>query len=106
MRTGPLRHRIVIQKPTRVKNAFDEWVDDWEDWATVWAAVEPLRGSRYFAAKQASSEVEGTVRMRYRDGVEPTMRIKFGERYLKIISVVNPSERRRELEILYKEGID
>lgn len=44
MRAGELRQRVTIQIPSRSKNAFDEWVDSWSDWATVWAAIVPNSG--------------------------------------------------------------
>jgi len=121
MRAGLLRHRITIQFNTPTQNDFDEWVDSWSDWATVWASIEPLRGKSYFEAKQANSEVEGLIRIRYRGegsmefpytfpitfgGIRPTMRIKFGDRYFNIISVIQPFERKRELNLLYKEELD
>ena len=65
MRAGLLRHRLTIQKSTRTKNDFDEWVDSWSDFLTVWGSVEPNLGKRYFEAKQANSEVEGLIRIRY-----------------------------------------
>jgi SPP1 family predicted phage head-tail adaptor len=106
MRAGLLRHRLTIQEPTQTQNDFDEWVDSWGDWATVWGSIEPNLGKRYFEAKQANSEVEGLIRIRYREGIEPTMRITFGDRIFKIISIVHPFERKRELHILYKEELD
>lgn len=106
MRTGLLRHRITIQANTPTQNTFDEWVDSWANWATVWASIEPLRGKSYFEARQANSEVEGVIKIRYRSGVLPTMRVRLGTRYFNIISIVHPQERKRELHLLYKEALD
>ena len=106
MRAGLLRHRLTIQTLSRTQNAFDEWVESWTDWATVWGSIEANSGKRYFEAKQANSEVEGLIRIRYRDGVLPTMRMAWGDRIFKIISIVHPFERKRELHILYKEALD
>lgn len=106
MRAGLLRHRLTIQTITQTQNAMDEWVDSWIDWVTVWGSIEPNLGKRYFEAKQANSEVQGLIRIRYRSGVLPTMRIVYGDRIFKIISIVHPFERKRELHILYKEELD
>jgi len=85
---------------------MDEWVETWADWATVWGAILPNTGKRYFEAMQANSEVQGTIKIRYRTGVLPTMRVKFGSRIFKIISIVHPLEKKEELQILYKEMLD
>jgi len=106
MRTGLLRHRLTIQIPSRSQNAFDEWIDSWNDWATVWGSIEPNLGKRYFEAKQANSEVQGLIRIRYRIGLLPTMRVKYGNQIFKIISIVHPFERKQELHILYTEALD
>jgi SPP1 family predicted phage head-tail adaptor len=106
MRTGLLRNRITIQIPTRTKNDFGEWVKSWADWVTVWSAIEPNQGKRFFEAAQANSEVQGIIRIRYRAGILPTMRVKYGDRIFQIISIVHPQERMRELHIFYKEALD
>jgi len=106
MRAGLLRHRLTIQTLSQTKNAFDEWVESWSDWDTVWGSIEPNLGKRYFEAKQANSEVQGLIRIRYQSGVLPTMRVKYGDRIFKIISIIHPFERKQELHILYKEALD
>ena len=106
MKAGQLKHRIVIEKPTQVKNAIDEVILTWSTFCTVWAAIEPATGQSYYAANQLESKVDGRVRIRYRADLEPTMRIKFGDRILNIISIVHPQENHRELHLMYSEGLD
>jgi SPP1 family predicted phage head-tail adaptor len=106
MRAGDYRHRLIFQIPQRSKNSMGEWVDTFADWATVWAAVEPNTGRRYFEALQASAEAQGLCRIRYRKGVLPTMRISYEGRTLLIVSIVQPREKREELHIYYRELLD
>ena len=106
MRAGRLRQRIIIQKPVRTKNAMGEEYDEWTTWVTVWSSIEPSSGKDYFEAKQANSEVDGKVVIRYLTGLKPTFRIKYGQRILQIISIVQPQERRTEIQIMYKENLD
>ena len=106
MRSGELRHRIELQTNTPVANAIDELVDTYTTFATVWGAIEPLSGNRLFLAQQADSQIQGVVRIRYRKDVVPTMRIKFGSRYLQIISIIDREERHQELQVMYKEKLD
>ena len=106
MKAGELKQRITIQIPQRSKNAFGEWIDTFADWVTVWAALEPLTGGRYLQSKQLTAEVTGVVRIRYRTGLLPTMRLLYGMRIFNIVSIVQPKEAKRELHIYYREALD
>lgn len=106
MRSGELRHRVVLQKPTKSRSGFNEMTTTWTDMAKVWAAVEPNAGRRYFEALQANAEVQGVVRIRYRSDIDPTWRISHNNRTLEIVAIVNPQERNKELLVYYKEAQD
>jgi len=106
MEAGKLRHRITLQQPQVTLNTIREEYSTWADVATVWGAVEPATGSWYYAGKQGESKVDGRVRIRYRSDILPTWRIKFGDRYLSIVSILNPQERNIELQIMYSEALD
>jgi len=107
MRSGLLRHRVTIQQLVSAspqQDAGGEPDESWSAVATVWGAVEPLRGRELFAAQQVSSEVTGLIRIRYRAGVTPKMRCVFGTRNYDILAVVDPLERHREMQLLVREG--
>jgi SPP1 family predicted phage head-tail adaptor len=100
-----MRHRITIQENTTTTNAFLEVIEGWADLCTVWAAIEPLSGKRYFEAKQANTDETGMVRIRYRSGLDPKMRAKLGSRYLYFVAIINPDEKNRTLQISYREEV-
>jgi len=115
---GKLRHRVTIQTFTTVEDSFGGTYQTWlpltdsdhEDFsqsdydnATVWGSVGPIRGREFWDAKQSNSEVEGKAVIRYRDDVTPNNRLWFKGRPLKILSVLNPAERKEYLEVYYKE---
>jgi len=106
MKAGQLKHRIVIEQQTQTKNAIDEIILTWSTFCTVWAAIEPATGQTYYAANQLEAKVDGRVRMRYHDDLDPTMRIRFGDRILNIVSIIHPKENHRELHLMYSEGLD
>ena len=106
MNIGKLRQRVTLQQPVTGSNAIGEVTYTWADVATVWAAVEPTTGALYYAAQQAESKVDGRVRIRYRSDVLPTWRVKFGARYLSIVSILNPQERNKETILMYTESLD
>lgn len=75
MRAGRMRHRVTIQKRTLVPDGpYGETKEVWEDNATVWASLEPLKGSEYFNAQdvaQRVAAVESRMYIRHRPGLNP-----------------------------------
>lgn len=106
MRAGRLRHRIIIQRNIPTQSVQGEWAESWSTFITVWGSIEPLRGKEFLEAAQSNSQVQGKVVIRYREGILPSMRIKYGSRILRILSIVHLQERRRELDLMYKEDLD
>ena len=101
MNIGKLRHRVTIQEATEVQNDYGEPIKTWNDVNTVWASVEPIRGREFVAAAEIHSEVTTRIRMRYRTGMSPKMRVYAGGKYYRIESVLNfeygPSHRETHL---------
>ena len=107
---GKLRHRLTIQRPDKEYNAIGEEIIKWTDVATVWAAIEPLRGNTYFAAKQANAEVTGKITLRHRE-LKPTYRFQWIDhngktRIFNIISIIDPQSRGKEIQVYYSEALD
>lgn len=110
MHAGKLRHRITFQEPNRTANAIGEMVEIWQDVCTAWAAIEPLTGRQYFDARQATSEADGKITIRYMNVLD-TWRIVWsdpnsGEKVFDIISIIQPQQGGKETQILYKERLD
>ena len=78
---GRLRHRIDIQRQVNIQDSNGDLVIDWEDVATdVPAAIEPLSVREFIAAQSMQSEVSARVTIRYRSGLDASMRILHGTR--------------------------
>lgn len=100
MNAGKLRHRVTIQKPVETQSGTGDPLVRWQDVATVWAMVEPLRGREFFAAKQMVSEVEVRVVIRYMAGITAKMKIVHGADEYLIETIINVLERDRELQLM------
>jgi SPP1 family predicted phage head-tail adaptor len=103
MKAGALRHRVTIQQLTITQGPSGDLVEAWTDVATVYGAVEPLSGREYWQAQQVAAETSIRVRIRYRPGMETTMRLSHDGRTLEILSIVDPEERHRELQLMCRE---
>lgn len=98
-----LRHRVTLQTPLTSPDGGGGTSIVWSDWASVWAAIEPLAGEERLAAGQIESAITHRVTIRYRAGVTAAMRVAFGARRLAVRAVIAPEERRERLVLLCEE---
>jgi SPP1 family predicted phage head-tail adaptor len=104
MEAGKLRHRLIFQEKAATVNSLGEPLT-WTTSFTVWGSVEPLSGREFFEAKQVQAQVSHRVRIRYRSGVAPSMRILYGTRAFDIQEVIDTEERHAELVLMCQERV-
>lgn len=101
-----LDRMISIDRPTTLKDAtFQSASASWALLATVWAEVKDQQPSRSNAVR-AGLELgrnQTRVRMRWREDVDATMRIRFGARTLKIVGGPAELGRREFMELMCEE---
>jgi SPP1 family predicted phage head-tail adaptor len=105
MKAGKLRHRITIQKATEAPNEYGEMVPTWGTFATVSAAVEPLRGQELWAAQAQQARVTTRIRIRYLTGITPKMRILFGAKTYLIDAIIDEEERHVSMQFMAEEWV-
>lgn len=103
MQAGTLRHRVTIQALSAQRDDHGGIVETWVPVLSVWASVEPLRSQEIFRAQQVDARLTHRVTMRYQAGLTSAMRLVHNHRVLLIISIANPDERNRMVEILAME---
>ncbi|MBO9598635.1 MAG: phage head closure protein [Cohnella sp.] len=101
--TGRLKKRITITRQTEETDKYGQPLDEWLHVATVWAAVEPLRGNEFFAAFAEQAEVTTRIRIRYREGIDRTMAVKYGDIEFEILHIIHPEMNWVELQLMCKE---
>jgi len=104
MRAGNLRHRVIIQHLVETLDEYKTPTITWQDYATVWASVEPIRGREYIELQNTNSELTVRIRIRYLPGVTNDMRVLYGSRVFNIQSVIDINERHREMELMCIEN--
>ena len=76
LRAGRLKHRLILQKPSRSVDATSgEHLATWGTLKTVWGAVEPMRGSELTNAQQRNGKLTHKVTIRHTNGVASDNRI-------------------------------
>jgi SPP1 family predicted phage head-tail adaptor len=103
MQAGRLRHQVTLETQSTILDTFGEESNAWTATATVWASIEPISGRERLLASGTQADITHRIRMRYRSGVAPRMRVTFGTRHFDIVSVANREERNRELELMCQE---
>lgn len=103
MRAGLLRERVTIKTKTVTQNTYGEEVITWVTLATVWGAVEPLRGREYLEGQSLDVEITTLIRIRYRTGVVAESLVVHDTHSYNVRSVMNSFERKRELVLMCTE---
>lgn len=103
--TSQLRHKLVLQQEIRTADDIGGYTRTWKDIVELWAEITPLSGSERMLGGKAQSELTHKIRLRYRSGIAPGMRILFDKRTFNIRSVINVQESNEILEILAEEGV-
>lgn len=102
---GELRHRVVfLQKQVQVKSGVS--TTQWLPAFTCWCKVEPLSGREFWQAAAVNRENEVRFTLRYRNGVNPAMRILFEGKLYDITTVLDVDNRHSKLEILARSVTD
>jgi len=114
MRAGDLRHRVTLQRPVESREASGEILTVYQDYLTVWAAIEPISGREYFAAQQVQSDATARIRIRYRPGINERLRVRHSHGgspsivdLYDVEAVIEKDARRDELILMVrKRGAD
>ncbi|MGE4417572.1 MAG: phage head closure protein [Marinobacterium sp.] len=103
MNAGELRYRVTFQK--RDVDPVTGGLTDWVDHATVWAKVEDLSGRDYLQAQMLgeASLVTTRITIRWRQDIDPHMRVRAGSRLFNIKAILDPDGRRRVMQIMCAE---
>ena len=106
MDAGKLDRRVTIQYRAEAQDPiYGTPQISWHTLATVWAEVQdmiPSRGER-IAEGVSIARRPCRVRMRYRSDVTIDMRLLYGERTLRIVSMPAELGRREGLELVCEE---
>ncbi|AIQ69539.1 phage head-tail adaptor [Paenibacillus graminis] len=100
-----LDKRAAVFRPPGTDDQ-DEWgqpTDEWIEVVKLWAAIEPLRGQDRAAAAQVTADVTTRIRIRYREGIDRTMVVRFKGIEFEILYIIHPEYNRSELQLMCKE---
>nr|WP_124428928.1 phage head closure protein [Pseudomonas sp. R2-37-08W] len=108
MRAGDLRHRVELQRPVFSQDPVTgEMTPAWVGVAGIYAAIESLSARDFLAAAAGQSKVSARIVIRYRAGVDPTMRIVHRDKIYNIEGVLaDPKSGLDYLTLPCSEGVN
>jgi len=106
--SGDLRHRVQLQQPVTTQDAATgAYITNWTTFASPWAQIVPMSAREFMQSAANQSEVKGRIVIRYRGGVDATMRVVHRGKYYNIHGVIPDAESGIEhLTLAVGEGVN
>ena len=82
-----LRNKIQIQQKAEQTGPVPP-LDAYENYKKIWAEVRFLSGRNLYAAKAANVKTSVEFIVRYREGLDETMRIEYKGKYYEIEGII------------------
>lgn len=99
MKAGSLDTLVSIQQQSSTQDDAGQPVIAWTEVTQVWADVKTLSGLATIKADAHASTCKASVRIRYRNGIQPGMRVVHGATVYDIKAVLH-SGRREFLDLV------
>lgn len=103
MRSGRLRHKIVIESETESQDSAGEATLSFATFATVRAEIVTQPAREMLKAGQELSVQHTMFRIRYLSGITPKMRVLYDSRYFDIESATPVNDKNQVIHLLCKE---
>lgn len=103
MLAGKLRYPVTLERPVDTRTPTGGAIRTWEPVNREWADIESISGSEFIAAQAPQSQTVFRIRIRYRDDLVSSWRIRDGAKVYEITAVL-PDARRRRIELMCKTG--
>lgn len=103
MQAGSLDKRITIERKEVSRDTYGAEVIAWVPVLFAWAQVTPISGREFVEGRQLDEEVTTRIRMRYRQGVTPAMRVTLTGHIYDIVYVQDTNLENRELVLTCRE---
>ena len=103
--SGRFNQLVALQRRAAGTDARGQPNGAWTTFATVWARVRPQRGREFFAAGQTQEAAGVMFDIRYRTGLDGTVRVVWNEQPHDVISVADVEGTRQWLELAAVRGV-
>lgn len=96
-----LRHRISIQAPGAARDAAGQPIEaPWTEIAAPWADVRVLGGLETIKAGAVTALTKASVRIRYRTGIDTSMRVVHGAVVYQVHAILPDMARKQYIDLV------
>ena len=106
MKACKLKHTVTIQSKSLSQDTFGQPLETWTTEASVRAFVEPLTGQELFRAQQVNAATTTRITIRYRAGMDASMRIVFESVNYNIQNIIDPEMNHAWLVMMCGSGLN
>lgn len=104
MKAGTLRHRVMIQTPTRTPNSVGEMVMTWTDTHPMWCNIQPVTARETQRSQQPLVDCDYIITCRYNRWLQSDYRLKWARtgqttQYFNVTGMVDRGEKHAEIEL-------
>lgn len=100
VRSGQLTTPLRIQAPETATDPLGQPIEGWTDVAMVWGDIRHLGGLEAIKAGAVTSSVSASIRIRWRTGIDASMRLLADGRVYGIKAVMPDMRGRQYVDIL------
>jgi len=100
---GSLNQRALLLANTLTPDGGGGFSDDWETFASVWVAVEPIGGSDAFGPDRLEARVRHKLTLRRRTDMAAGQRAQIGARLFRIHTVIDEGPQAALMTLLCEE---
>ena len=105
MRIGDLNKIVDIQAPAKTSDSMGGFTETFVTvHSGVFAAIWPTSASETIENLQLGLNATHKIRIRYKPTIKSNWRIKFGDRYYNLVSIINPNMKNEILDLICKEA--
>ena len=97
--------RATIQSKVINYDSYNEPIETWSDASSVWSDIITTGGGEFYAAQKLNASTQAVFKIRYKNDVKVTDRIKYNGRIFEILSVNDVDEAHVEIQISTKEVV-
>lgn len=105
MNASDLSTRIEVLRRERTTDESGATVHQWQAHWKLWANVRHTSGAEYIRSGLTAASIKASVRIRFKAGITPDMRVRAGGRLYRIEAVL-PDLQRHEYIDLICESLD
>lgn len=101
--SAKLNQRITIEEAIETPDDKGGFITAWSPKMIVWAEISPISAHQNFETHKIEDVVSHIIIMRFIEGVDTKMRIKYNDRIFNIKGIINVREKNRILKIKTEE---